>query len=271
MNKGVLIFAFNNESFDYLKMAAWSAENIHRHLDIPVCVVTNSKEIPEHYQFDQVIQADPHSVNSRMFGDYGDIRKSDAWYNSNRVDAYSLTPYDHTLVLDADYIVASNQLNILFDIDQDFLSHRYAYDVTNRNPFDDHNYFGSYNMPMWWATVMSFKRGSTSKLIFDSMTMIREHWNHYRNLYGNDRSTYRNDHALSIALGMVNGHTTKHSAIPWGLATVLPGPKLSQTAEDCYQLDYLTPDRQTKYMLLQGQDIHVMGKFQLGDLIANSQ
>jgi hypothetical protein len=269
MNKGVLIFAFNNESFDYLAMAAWSAKNIHRLLDLPVCVVTNVDTMPAHYQFDYVVNATPHSANYRMFGDHGGIEQRAAWYNSNRVDAYNLSPFDQTLVLDADYIVASNQLKTLFDIDQDFLAHRWAYDVTNRNSLDDHNYFGNYAMPMWWATVMMFKRSKQAELIFNSMTMIRTHWEHYRNLYGNDRSTYRNDHALTIALGIVNGHTLDHADIPWGLATMLPGPRLTKIGQDEYRAEYFTPDKQSKYLTISQQDFHVLGKFQLGVMIEN--
>jgi hypothetical protein len=270
MSQGVLIFAFNNESFDYLAMAAWSAKNIHRHLGVPVCVVTNSKDIPNNYEFDQVIHAEPHSKNSRMFGDFGGIERNDDWYNSNRVDAYSISPYDQTLVLDADYVVASDQLKILFDIDKDFLAHRLAYDITGRNPFEEHNYFGRQYMPMWWATVMMFRRSKSTKLLFDSMLMIRQHWTHYRNLYGNTRFVYRNDHALSIALGIVNGHTLDHPEIPWGLATLLPGSQLTRLDTDSYRIDFQTPDQQQKYITVTNQDFHVMGKFQLGVMIANT-
>ena len=39
MTTGALIFAFNNEKTDYVALAAWSAANIHRHLDIPVALL----------------------------------------------------------------------------------------------------------------------------------------------------------------------------------------------------------------------------------------
>ena len=47
MTRGVLIFAFNNEHTDYVRMAAWCAKRIHRHLDLPVSVVTNAREQAE--------------------------------------------------------------------------------------------------------------------------------------------------------------------------------------------------------------------------------
>ena len=36
LTRGALIFAFNNEQTDYLAMAEWSANNIRKHLGIPV-------------------------------------------------------------------------------------------------------------------------------------------------------------------------------------------------------------------------------------------
>ena len=62
MTTGALIFAFDNEQTDYVAMAGWSAENIHRHLDIPVAVVTNAPDRARTYSgIDRVIEAVPAS------------------------------------------------------------------------------------------------------------------------------------------------------------------------------------------------------------------
>lgn len=106
MTTGVLIFAFNNEHIDYLAMANWSAKNIRRHLNLPVAVVTN-QTIPKEYLFEQTIYTEPEGTYSRKFADQ---EESVTWYNGNRVDAYNLSPWAQTLVLDADYVVASNEL-----------------------------------------------------------------------------------------------------------------------------------------------------------------
>ena len=149
MTTGALIFAYNNEEVDYLAMAAWSAANIKRHLNIPVAVVTNAPA-DQYTCFAAVIHADTQADNYRYFHDY---KKDVTWYNGNRMDAYNLSPWDQTLVLDADYVVASNSLQSVLDSKQDFLAHRLAYDATGLFDFDAHNYFGDYLMPMWWATV----------------------------------------------------------------------------------------------------------------------
>jgi hypothetical protein len=267
MTRGIVIFAYNSDQLDYLGLAAWSAQNIHRHLDLPVCVITDCDHIPDRYQFDQVIQAARSGTGSRYFAD---LDATVPWYNGNRVDAYALSPWDQTLVLDADYVVASDQLKCLFDTDQDFLAHQQAYDVTGKDNFDELNCFGRYHNPMSWATVMLFRRSQQAELIFDTMQMIRHNWDHYRNLFGIDQSNYRNDFALSIALSTVNGHVLDQPSIPWSLATVTHEHQLSQIEQDHYRVDWLTADSKPRWIDIT-QDFHAMGKQQLGAIIANSR
>jgi hypothetical protein len=267
MTTGVLIFAFNNEHIDYLAMSAWSAKNIHRHLKLPVCVVTDVETIPQHYEFDQVVFAQSRDPSLRHFDD---LACQVTWKNTNRVDSYHTTPWDVTLVLDSDYVVASNQLNILFDTGQDFLAHRWAYDITGSKAFEGNNYFGQHSMPMWWATVMMFRRSQQTELLFETMTMIRENWNHYRHLYHNPKSTYRNDHALSIALNIVNGHTLNHHGIPWNLASVPSSHQLTELGQDCYQVNFTNSLKQQRRIEIHNQDFHAMGKGHLGAIVANN-
>jgi hypothetical protein len=101
------------------------------------------------------------------------------------------------------------------------------------------------------------------------MAMIRDNWTHYRNIYKNSNGTYRNDHALSIALGVANGHTLNHAGIPWNLASLTPDHQLTQLAPDHYRVDFLTADQKPRWIELHNQDFHAMGKKSLGDIVAN--
>ena len=264
MTRGALIFAFNNEATDYIAMARWAAQNIRRHLDIPVAVVTDD---PMAQGFDQVIYLDPEGNNSRHFSDYD---ATVTWHNESRVDAYDLSPWDETLLLDADYIVASDCLRTLFDLDQDFLAHRWANDITGLNDFDGLNYFGRARMPMWWATVVSFRKTNHARHIFEIMEMVKKNWQHYRDLYGIPRATYRNDHALSIAINTVNGHTLDHPSIPWPLSSLTPEHRLVQTSKDIYRIDYNDSENRTKYISVSQKDFHAMGKKHLEAIIAGA-
>jgi hypothetical protein len=269
MTTGALIFAFNNEHTDYVRMAAWSAGNIRRHLDIPVAVVTN---VPDHElvasSFDRVITADAESGGTRYFSDIG---QTVTWYNAGRVDAYALSPWDQTLVLDADYVVAGNELKKVLAMSQDFACHRWSSSVNgDQNFYQGNNWFGRPAMPMYWATVMMFRRSPVAQYIFDCMNMVRNNWTHYRDLYSIDRATYRNDYALSIALGIVSGHTQSVDVIPWTLLAVLPEHKISQVDADLYQVSYQDSHDRSRYLAFNGVDMHVMCKQHLENLIANT-
>jgi hypothetical protein len=265
MTTGALIFAFDNESTDYVAMAGWSARNIRRHLNIPTAIVTDADpRDPRLSGFDQVISATASSGGTRWFEDY---QASVTWHNAGRTEAYDLTPWHRTLVLDADYVVASNQLKILLDSNQEFLAHGHAYDLTGQDNFAGLNEYGEYHMPMSWATVMMFDKSTHAELIFDCMKMIRANWRHYKDLYRITSSTYRNDHALSIALGIVHGQTLVYRSIPWGLASVTPEHTLVRIGQDCYRIDYQDQEKRPRWTIVRNQDFHAMGKQHLEKII----
>jgi hypothetical protein len=266
MTTGALIFAFNNEETDYLEMAAWSAQNIHRHLNIPVAVVTDTPDRTRTYSgIDRVIEAVPESGGTRYFEDY---QSTVTWHNAGRVDAYALSPWERTLVLDADYVVASATLRSIIAADSDFLCHRLAFDLAEAKRLDELNQFGQHNLPMWWATVMMFRKSNTAQYVFDSMNMIKNNWQHYRDLYGIQKSTYRNDFALSIALGIVSGHTGQVDEIPWDLNSIVPSTRVSRWhGPDGYLLEYTDREKKPKQLSFAGLDFHAMGKRHLGDII----
>lgn len=267
MTTGALIFAFNNDHTDYLSMAAWCANNVRRYLDIPVAVITNAVDHSALASFDQVIFVDPQSGGSRWFADY---QTHVTWYNAGRADAYDLSPWDNTLVLDSDFVVNSGSLAQLFDSPQDFLCFRHCSNIVDPDQILLPT-FGRFHMPMWWATVMWFRRSNTAHYIFDSMKMIRSHWTHYRDLYGIAEETFRNDYALSIAIGIVSGHTWQANEIPWNMLASLPEHRLAlrQISDQQYWIiDYQNSQGKDRTMSLVGVDFHAMGKQSLGAVIA---
>ena len=254
MTTGALIFAFNNEKTDYVAMAAWSARNIHRHLEIPVAVVTNDEHHAELSAFDQVIFSEPSSGGSRNFEDY---QATVTWHNAGRPDAYHLTPWHNTLLLDADYIVAGDNLRGICSNGRDLQAYSRSVDVHGRQDLD---WFGNPLMPMTWATVVQFHKCPQAKYIFDCMNMIKQHWQHYRDIYHIHSSTYRNDYSLSIAMNIVNGHVLPHNAILGALLNVYPSDTLTQTHQDCYRITWTDSAGKKHHVDLADQDLHAMGK-----------
>lgn len=255
MTSGVLLFAFDSDKISYTKLAAWSAQRIHRHLELPVCLVTDhdASALPD--VFDRVITVPRPERTRRYFDDLSDTVD---WFNQGRCDAFHLSPFDTTLVLDVDYVVNSRQLLCLMDTTSDFLCHAGAIDVTNGQALSP--CFGRANIPMSWATVMMFRRTGQTELVFAAMHMVQQNWQHYRDLYGIDRPTYRNDHALSIARLLANGHWLGGDHIPWNLMSVLPNDKLLTDGDaDTWRVNYEANGR-TRWVRMKDQDFHAMGK-----------
>ena len=262
LTQGVVIFAFNNEATDYIAMAAWSARNIRRHLNLPVAVVTDDPAAAAEHKFEHIIVTAPDTGGARHFADYG---TNVTWHNAGRINAYELSPFDETIVLDADYVVASNKLLDLLAIPQQFVAFRDAFEPSGMTNLDT---FGAYNMPMWWATVMMFRRGNISQYIFDSMQMIRNNWQHYRDLYGIHQSNYRNDYALSIALGLVAGADQSVHQIFMPMMNVMPEHGLTCVEQDHYEVTYTNTEGRLKTMSWAGLDFHAMCKKHLEAIVA---
>ena len=265
MTTGALIFAFNNEKTDYVAMAAWSARNIHRHLGIPVAVVTDQENHLDLSAFDQVIFAEPASGGTRNFEDYG---SNVTWHNASRPDAYNLTPWTNTLLLDADYIVASDQLRHVCMNSRDLQAYSKSMDVHGNHNLDS---FGNPAMSMIWATVVQFRKCTQAQYIFDCMNMIKENWQHYRDIYHIHSSTYRNDYSLSIALNILNGHVppVAYNSILGSLTNVYPSNTLTEINQDCYRIAWTAADGKKHHVDLANQDLHAMGKRDLEVIVEN--
>lgn len=265
MTTGATILAFNNHAIDYVAMAAWSARRIKQWLNIPVCIVTDATQVDP--VFDVVVTASAQGERHRYFED---LDQRVAWHNANRADAYELSPWDRTLLLDADYVVNSDDLAaVIKHANQDFLCHRLAWDMATGTDLDDLNWFGRYRFPQWWATVMIFDKTDHARHVFDTMRMVRTHWEHYRTLYSIASPTFRNDHALSIALGLCSGHTMTTTDIPWSLASVMPNDQLVQiddvTFDICHKFGEIV-----RWVRSRNTDFHAMGKGHLGAIVAAS-
>ncbi len=259
MSRGVLIFAFNNQHIDYVRLAAWNTNRVHEFLNLPVCLVTDTQSLDNRAQwFDKVLCIDKPNAGTRYFEDIADTV---AWHNHQRYQALAISPWEETLVLDADYVVASNQLLTLFDCKQDFMCHKSALDIKTGASFNET--FGQYRMPMWWATVMLIRPSIKTQAIFSMIEMIQQHWDHYRNLYQINRSTFRNDHALSIALNLVSGYMMQAQDIAWPLLSVMPTYQLMPTDNpNKFCVEWISNQR-SRHVMVQDQDFHAMGKTHL--------
>jgi len=257
MSKGIVIFAYNS-AYDYVDMARTSAALAKRHLKLPVTLITDQEvDYPE---FDTVIvheRTDP--VQLKMTD--GELKP---WHNQTRPSVYALTPYEQTLVIDADYFVMNSELRNLFATDLDFACYNTAQDITGIAELQCN--IGNTSIPMQWATVMYFRRSELAEAVFDFMRYIRQNYEFYSLMYNFRADKYRNDFALSIAIQTLTGYNTGNFAqIPGTLDSLLLGTDIVDINNEGEML-YTYPSiitRDMRFSKLKNTSVHILYKLSL--------
>ena len=199
---GVLLFAYDNESIKYTELAKLCALLVRRHLpNTGVTLVTdNSIDGP----FDDVILVETGNSGRRTFRNPNGETEEVTWHNKTRPQAYDLTPYDKTLLLDVDYLMFNNSLQWLFQSDKELLCHNTAYDITGRESLIDEKMLHWSSIPMLWATVIYFTKNDTAREFFNLVKLVQDNYQYYYNLYNFKSGPYRNDYAISIAYNLLS-------------------------------------------------------------------
>jgi hypothetical protein len=275
MTNGVLLFAFNNETIDYVKQAVYCAKQIKRHLDLPVQIVTNAvdyieTEFPFYKKYIEHVTYSPAPVGaSKTFYDGIYHNKKLTWKNSLRDSAYDLTLFDKTLVLDTDLLVGNNKLLKCFNTNEDFMIAKDYNMVNTTKQIEGFDRVSDRTIPMYWATILYFTKSKTAKTVFDLASHIRENYNYYRLVYDIQESKFRNDFAFSIAVHIMRGFT---ETTDWPMR--LPTDMWVSTDRDVLLENTdgtarLLAQRDYDYLLvkLNNATLHVMNKFSLNKVI----
>ena len=254
--KGVLLFAFNSPTVNYVNMAIAAAKRINHFLNLPVTLVTDNSFDSE-YKFDKVILAPAESSNTK---------NNQVWINKGRYRAYDLSPYQETIVLDTDYLVNSDILLKIFDLYDDFMTpNKTRFLLFPNAPQEQISPIGPNTL---WATIIAFKKTNKTKQLFECLEMVQKNYFHYINIYNMQNSMYRNDYGLTIANNIVNGHYEDHrNYIPWPLIHVNDSIKVYRNTEDTYNTSYTmireidTPQKvRNEYCVVKDIDFHLMNK-----------
>ena len=75
---------------------------------------------------------------------------------------------------------------------------------------------------------------------------------------------------MSIALGIVSGHTNSVDAIPWDMPATLPEHQLSTLGSRelrLWEVKYKNAENRAMTFGFAGQDFHAMGKRDLGVIV----
>ena len=261
MTRGVILFAFNSPEYDYYKMAEFTAKRINHFLNLPVTLVTDTASLSSStgYKFDNVIT---------MASDPTNYFQGRVWINKGRYQAYELSPYDETLLLDVDYVINSDTLLKTFEVMDDFACHEnISYLMTE---YGKKEYFENnpMSLPTLWATIVAFKKTNRVNQIFDCLKMVQENYQHYANLHKLDIGTFRNDYGLTLAWRIANGHLHIDSdIIPWNLMHIGLKTYVYPNNDDLYNTEYtviyekwMRQKIKKEYIVIKDTDFHVINK-----------
>jgi len=280
MSKGVLLIARNNSEVDYVKQAVFSAKRIKNYLNLPVSIITdNVQYLNERYTdsmsvFDKVIELEKESSYTyKKYYDGSWTRKNLEFKNTSRSSVFDLTPYNETLLLDTDFIIANNLLSNCFTQAHDFLIYQDAFDLAGWRDVSEFNSISEVGPNFYWATAVFFRKTETNKVFFNLIKHIQENWLHYRNLYQIRTSVFRNDHAFSIAIHMMIGFQAGDFAkpMPGTMYYSIDRDLLVEINNENFLILLEKENEAGKYFptKIKNSNVHVMNKFSLGRVIDN--
>jgi hypothetical protein len=273
MNKGILIYAHNSRSIDYLDLAIISANLAKKNLKVPVSLITDKETINWANKsgkinevekiFENIILSSNFSTEQyrRLFdgiNHFDDI----PFLNKDRCSAWDLTPYERTLLIDSDFLIFSQEFNNYWNLDSDFLMSKGAIDFFHESRFEyNDRYISEVGIPMRWATTIMFTKNENSKIVFDLVSYIKEHYFYFADLFRFDNRIYRNDIAFSIAQHILDGYKTTDklflppikSSIDKDLLIDVKGNNLFFLISSKLNGDYT-------FCSKKNQDIHIMNK-----------
>jgi hypothetical protein len=258
-NRGVLLFAFNNERMDYVRLAAYCSHRVRRYWQLPVTLVTDESthSFDAMPHFDSIVQhTRTHLQTKRIYPDYNELL---TFFNKDRVMADVLTPYDETIVIDTDYLVGTDTIPRVWD-GQPLLIARHAHSLSDQLVPDYLQKLHTTTIPMHWASVICFdKHAPVTKRFFRHWREAIKHYSYYAKVFRYEPELFRNDYVVTVAHHLLTGGvgTTVYD-LPYSLPTAMP----DLTVES---VEPLVLEKAGRVF----SDVHVMHKKSLLEKICN--
>lgn len=290
--KGILVFARNNSQIDYVMQAYHLAKRASKHLNLPTTIVTDSSEyLKSKYSdwntvFDRVIsivwdekdlkedttfpKTEEHSLKRYYDGTLSQKRLE--FKNETRTLSYELTPYDETIVLDTDFLIANNILLNCFKQQNDFLLYKDAYDLSGFRVSPEFKRISDVGIDFYWATAVFFRKTPVNKVFFNLLQHVQENYSHYISIFQMTHYVYRNDHAFSIAVHIMNGYQKGNFAAPMPgmLYFTLDKDIILEIKDDEFLFLVEKEKFAGQYTMVRTKDInvHAMNKFSLNRIFS---
>lgn len=281
-SKGILMFAHNNDEIDYFKLAVLNALLIQKHCKLKkdqIAVVTDQasydwacKELGKrlinkavkHLIFVEKDRQFKYS-NIRVYKDTSLTPKELSFYNRDRCDAYDLSPFEETILIDADYMILSNKLNDCWGHNNDLMMSWDYKDICVDRELPSLHRISPLGITMYWATVVYFKKTEYVETFFNFVKHTRDNRDYYRDLYKLPGSIYRNDFSFSIGAHMISGLQDKGiPELPFKLYKSFDTDDIHSVESDNSIVLYLEKQRSPGDFILTkwtGVDLHIMNKW----------
>lgn len=272
MTQGILIYAHNNRTVDYALMAVIAGGLAKKNLQVPVSLITDESTIAwmkesnifkqAETMFEHIITVDrPTTDNQRRLHD-GQTGQTIPFINTNRSTAWDLTPYDRTLLIDSDFFIFSNSLGEYWNVDADVMLGNAINDIYNdtRTGYLD-RHVSDTGVKMYWATTVMFSKNSNSKLFFNTVNYVKEHYTQFADVFRFDPRQFRNDIAFSIAKHILDGYQQDESLSLPPVLSALDKDILHSVNDNSltFLIDYKLIDSYCAASI-SGVDVHIMNK-----------
>jgi hypothetical protein len=281
MNRGTLMFSHNNRSIDYGKIALANACLIKKHMaNNHVTLITDKGTVEWLYKtFDEkFVKSKIENIkvikrrntnNAKRYYDTSYSKKLEQFYNINRHEAYNLSPYDETLLIDADYLIGNNLLDQCWELDYDLQINNESRDILPGRVDKQFKRLDDRSIDFYWATAVFFRKTTENEIFFDVIKHVYRNWNYYSMLYDFNTPNFRNDHAFSIAVhimnGMKNEKFVKPLAVPFLQHSIGADDLIECTNGNQFKILIEKTSQRGNYIACKIKDtnIHVMNKFAL--------
>ena len=285
--RGVLMFAHNNTEIDYFRLAVVNALLVQKNLGIKnITVVTDPHSLAQGEKtlgkrlikkaINNIVvvtkDKDFKARNLRLYKDTSHNVKHLPFYNVNRCDAYDLSPYEETIMVDADYLILSDALNNCWGHNNELMMNWEYADVMHGRKFPELSRLNPLGITMYWATVVYFRKTPEVETFFNCVKHVKNNREYYSDLYKFNNSVYRNDYSFSIAAHTWGGHTDKAvPQLPVTLYKTFDNDDIYKMQDECLYLYLEKPRSPGDFMLTkwEGIDIHIMNKWALGRISGN--
>lgn len=284
MTRGIVIYGVNNATVDYVQLAVMNAAFIRRNMPgVDVCLITDEASRWAHAgknrwplsDYFSHVKTIPSSFkeqfeNNRSFRDTSYHIVADRFRNESRSLVYSLSPFDETLLVDADYLICSDTLSAVWGSREDVMINNKATSLLHSPLQNEEFRLNPFGIRMYWATVIYFRKSERTNVLFQLVEHIRDNWEFYKLTYDFPSALFRNDYAFSIAIHILNGRTESDDYVgPLPYDTLLTSVDRDQfwkiNGVDDLSLFANIPDRNWLFNVtrIQGIDVHVMNKLSL--------